>query len=139
MIICFDSLVRISDFFHRTTINYQAESGLSQFKQLTGWSKNIYNSDALYVPEPGLMYPSTTGFNGSLKFILNNGLTVEIPNSELQQPLRGLDKNGGYAVQSNITEVKIYSEPLDAWVLGKVFLSRVSTLQAINTLKCFES
>ena len=110
------------------TTDSQAESGLSQFKQLTGWSKTIYNSDALYVPEPGLMYPSITGFNGSLKFFLDNGLTVIIPNSELQQPLRGLDKNGSYAVQSNVTQVKVYGEPLDAWVLGKVFLSRVSTL-----------
>jgi hypothetical protein len=128
MTICFAFLVRISTIYHRMMINYQAESGLSQFKQLTGWSKILYDSDALYVPEPGLMYPSTTGFNGSLKFFLNNGLTVEIPNSELQQPLRGLDRNGGYAVQSNVTQVKIYSEPLDAWVLGKVFLSRVSPL-----------
>lgn len=134
MTICFDFLVITSNIFHRTMTDYQAEIGLSQFKQLTGWSKTMYNSDALYVPEPGLMYPSTTGFNGSLKFVLNNGLTVVIPNSELQQPLRGLDNNGGYAVQSNVTEVKIYSEPLDAWVLGKVFLSRVSTLKTINTL-----
>jgi hypothetical protein len=96
------------------------------FKQLTGWSETLYDSDALYVPEPGLLYPSTTGFNGSLKFFLDDGLTVVIPNSELQQPLRGLDKNGGYATQSNVTQVKIYENPLDAWVLGKVFLSRVS-------------
>lgn len=139
MIICFDSLVRLFGSFHGTMTDHSTESGLSQFKQLTGWSNTRYNSDALYVPEPGLMYPSTTGFNGSLKFFLDNGLTVLIPNSELQQPLRGLDKNGSYAVQSNVTQVKIYGEPLDAWVLGKVFLSRVSRFQPIILWNVFRA
>jgi hypothetical protein len=57
---------------------------------------------------------------------------VEIPNSELQHPLRGLDEGGDYALQSNVTEVNIYSEPLKAWVLGKVFLSQVRDAQTAS-------
>jgi hypothetical protein len=99
------------------------------FKQVTGWSEGTSaGSNGLYLPEPGLKYPATSGFNGSLKYVLSDGFTVEIPNSELQHPLRGLDKNGKYTLQPNITEVNVYEQPLGAWVLGKVFLSRVSTL-----------
>ncbi|KAF1851418.1 uncharacterized protein K460DRAFT_329459 [Cucurbitaria berberidis CBS 394.84] len=103
-----------------------SETGLARFKQVTGWDpKTAYDPNNLFVPEPGLIFPSTTGFNGSLKYFLNNGLTVEIPNSELQHPLRGLDRTGDHVLQPNVTEVNIYKEPLGAWVLGKVFLSRV--------------
>ena len=72
------------------------------------------------------MYPSKAGFNGSLRYVLEKDFTVEIPNFELQHPLRGLDGNGSRVLQPDITEVNIYGEPLGAWVLGKVFLSRVS-------------
>jgi hypothetical protein len=72
------------------------------------------------------MYPSKVGFNGSLRYVLEKGFTVNIPNSELQHPLRGLDMNGSHVLQPDVTEVNIYGEPLGAWVLGKVFLSRVS-------------
>jgi hypothetical protein len=109
------------------TTNKKAEIGIERFMGVTSWtSMTNYNTNNLFLPEPGLVYPSTTGFNGSLKFILDDGFTVEIPNSELQHPLRGLDQNGDYALQPNITEVNIYKEPLKAWVLGKVFLSQVA-------------
>jgi hypothetical protein len=94
---------------------------------VTGWSPiPDNNTNNLFIPEPGLIYPSSTGFNGSLRFTLDDGFTVEIPNSELQHPLRGLDKNGDYVLQPNVTEVNVYSEALNAWVLGKVFLSQVN-------------
>lgn len=82
----------------------------------------------LYVTEPGLLYPSSTGFNGSLLISLNNDLEVEIPNAELQHPLRGIAANGTRVLNdNNITEVNVYfnSAPLQAAVLGKVFLSQV--------------
>lgn len=107
--------------------------GLSTFKEVTGWSANTtYDSQDLYIPEPGLIYPSTTGFNGSLKFFLSGGFTVEIPNSELQHPLRGLDKNGNYALNTSYTQVNMYEEPLAPWVLGKVFLSQVPNTEVLQ-------
>jgi len=99
---------------------------------MTGWSPSTsYNSSGLFLPEPGLIYPSTVGFNGSLKFTFYDGFTVTVPNSELQHPLRGLDKQGNVALQPNITEVNIYKDSLAAWVLGKVFLSQVLALVII--------
>jgi hypothetical protein len=104
--------------------------GLESFQRATSWSAlTKYDADELFVAEPGLMYPSKTGFNGSLRYVLENGFTVEIPNSELQHPLRGLDGNGSHLLEPNVTEVNIYGEPLGAWVLGKVFLSRVRLRQ----------
>jgi hypothetical protein len=104
--------------------------GLESFQRATSWSAlTTYDADELFVAEPGLMYPSKTGFNGSLRYVLENGFTVEIPNSELQHPLRGLDGNGSHLLQPNVTEVNIYGEPLGAWVLGKMFLSRVRLRQ----------
>ncbi|CAO2657867.1 Nn.00g071270.m01.CDS01 [Neocucurbitaria sp. VM-36] len=103
-----------------------SESGLALFKQFTDWdAKTAYDSKDFYVPEPGLLYPSATGFNGSLRYSLSNGLTVDIPNSELQHPLRGLDQNGDFALQPNVTQLNVYGEALGAWVLGKVFLSQI--------------
>ncbi|KAL6708796.1 hypothetical protein ACN47E_002203 [Coniothyrium glycines] len=105
-----------------------SQIGLRNFKDATGWSqKTSYDSDDLFVPEPGLLYPAAASFNGSLKFTFRNGFTVTLPNSELQQPLRGLDKAGSYASEPSLAEVKIYKDSVlaGAWVLGKVFLSRV--------------
>jgi hypothetical protein len=78
--------------------------------------------------EPGLYYPQTKGFNGSLIITLSNGFEVEIPNHELSNPLRGIDANGARVLQPNITEVNIFSEdaPLNTATLGKVYLSQVS-------------
>jgi hypothetical protein len=103
------------------------EIGLERFMDITGWNSTVRpnNSSDLFIPEPGLMYPSTTGFNASLKFVLDDGFTVTIPNHELQHPLRGLDSAGNVALQPNITEVNVYNMPLVTWVLGKVFLSQV--------------
>lgn len=83
------------------------------------------------MPEPGLLYPSTTGFNGSLLITLNNGFEVEIPNDELQHPLRGIAPNGTRVLgDRNTTEVNIYwtAAPLQAAVLAKVFLSQVGII-----------
>jgi hypothetical protein len=84
------------------------------------------NLREIQVIEPGLFYPADVGFNGSLIFSLNNGLEVEIPNWELQHPLKGIDPSGAIVTQSNITEVNIFSQsaPLNTAVLGKVFLSQ---------------
>lgn len=99
------------------------------FQRNTGWTNSTTNRDAdLLVPEPGLLYPTTTGFNASLLITLNNGFEVEIPNHELQHPLRGIAPNGSRVLgDRNITEVNIYHRPapLEAAVLGKVFLTRV--------------
>jgi hypothetical protein len=78
--------------------------------------------------EPGLYYPQTKGFNGSLIITLSNGFEVEIPNNELSNPLRGINTNGARVLQPNITEVNIFSQnaPLNTAVLGKVFLSQVN-------------
>ena len=99
------------------------------FQQNTGWTNHTNIGPDLLVTEPGLFYPSSVGFDGSLIISLNNGFEVEIPNEELQHPVRGLDRNGTRILQNNVTEVNIYSKPapLDAAVLGKVFLSQVRT------------
>jgi hypothetical protein len=78
--------------------------------------------------EPGLYYPQTKGFNGSLIIKLSSGFEVEIPNYELAHPLRGIDTNGVRVLQPNITEVNIFSEnaPLDTATIGKVYLSQVN-------------
>ncbi|MCJ1246763.1 hypothetical protein MMC30_003972 [Trapelia coarctata] len=100
---------------------------LQLFKENTGWKDATTVDSDLLVAEPGLLYPRSVGFNGSLIFLLNNGLEVEIPNEELQHPVRGINENGTRILQDNITEVNIYSQPapLDMSVLGKVFLSQV--------------
>lgn len=101
---------------------------LQLFKEHTGWKAATTVDSDLLVTEPGLLYPTSVGFNGSLIFLLNNGLEVEIPNDELQHPVRGIDVNGTRILQENITEVNIYSQPapLAMSVLGKAFLSQVS-------------
>jgi hypothetical protein len=112
---------------------------LQSFQEATGWSTDTaadIDSD-LYVVEPGLYYPQTKGFNGSLIFTLNNGFIVEIPNEELANPLRGIDLNGARRLQPNITEVNIFSlgDPLNTAVLGKVFLSQVSYLYSFVSIR----
>lgn len=101
MITYFDFLVNLTARLHDPVANIRTEIGLERFMSVTAWSKMIgYNPNSLFLPEPGLTYPSSIGFNGSLKFTLDDGFTVEIPNSELQHPLRGLDEGGDYALQS---------------------------------------
>ena len=103
---------------------------LQPFEDATGWSTDTAaNVDPnLYIAEPGLYYPQMKGFNGSLIFTLNNGFVVEIPNEELANPLRGIDRNGARVLQPNITEVSIFFQAgrLNTAVLGKAFLSQVS-------------
>jgi len=101
------------------------------FQESSGWSAQTVSDPSILVLEPGLIYPnypnSTGGFNGSLIVTLNNGFQVEIPNYELQHPLRGLAANGSRVLNPNITEVQIFADPLPLGtaVLGKVYLSQV--------------
>lgn len=101
---------------------------LQQFQTITGWTERTVAPPNLYIIEPGLLYPSNAGFNGSLMVTLNNGCEVEIPNYELRHPLRGIAENGSRVLSDNITEVNVYNTraPLHTAVSGKVFLSRVS-------------
>ncbi|KAJ9644545.1 hypothetical protein H2201_000319 [Coniosporium apollinis] len=100
---------------------------LDDFRQNTDWSNDTVVPNDLYVVEPGLLYPSNVGFDGSLVFSLEDGWDVEVPNEELQHPLRGLDADGQMQLRNNTTEVNIFAEPalLDKAVLGKAFLSQV--------------
>jgi len=101
---------------------------LESFVQETHFENNSNPdpSDFLVV-EPGLAYPSSVGFNGSLKFTLDYDFVVEIPNEELVHPLRGINRNGTLAVMPNVTEVNIFYQDalLDTAVLGRAFLSKV--------------
>lgn len=63
-------------------------------------------------------------------------MVVDIPNHELQHPLRGIDPSGNPALQPDITELNIYGDPLEAWVLSKAFLSRVSIPARMNFADC---
>lgn len=86
--------------------------------------------EQIYVLEPGLIYPSTNlsnTFNGSLVIMLaKSNFTVEIPNEELFNPVRGIARDGTRVVNDNFTELAVYQDPApeDAAVLGKLFLSR---------------
>ena len=96
--------------------------------QETHFANNThYNSSEFYVVEPGLTYPSSVGFNGSLKFTLDYDFVVEIPNEELVHPLRGIARDGSLAVMPNVTELNVFHEPalLNTAVLGRAFLSKV--------------
>ncbi|KAK0624929.1 hypothetical protein B0T17DRAFT_462990, partial [Bombardia bombarda] len=78
--------------------------------------------------EPGIVYPSSAGqFNATLRFTINNGLTVDIPSYEFQRPLRGLDANGSVVLDPDYNELQIYGSPApeDGPVVGKAFLSQL--------------
>ncbi|KAF3939972.1 hypothetical protein ABW19_dt0210499 [Dactylella cylindrospora] len=51
-----------------------------------------------------------------------------VPSEQLQHPLRGIDKDGNFAVNNNYTELNIFEEAAvkDTIVFGKAFLSQVS-------------
>lgn len=103
-------------------------STLQIFQRETGYNSNTKSDPNILHSEPGLYYPHTNHFNGSLIFKLNDGLEVEIPNEELSNPLRGLDSNGEIALQPNITEVNIFRQEVTtgaAATLGRIFLSQV--------------
>jgi hypothetical protein len=79
--------------------------------------------------EPGIVYPSSSGdFNATLRFTINNELTVDIPHYELERPLRVLDTDGNPVLDMNYNELQIYATPApeDGPVVGKAFLSQVS-------------
>lgn len=103
---------------------------LDDFRQNTDWSNDTVVPNDLYVVEPGLLYPSNVGFDGSLVFSIEDGWDVEVPNEELQHPLRGLDAEGQMQLRNNTTEVNIFAERalLDKAVLGKAFLSQVNSV-----------
>jgi hypothetical protein len=104
------------------------QTTLQSFQEVTGWSSDFTVGPNLVIDEPGLYYPQTKGFNGSLIITLSTGLKVEIPNEEMTNPLRTIDVDGARVLQSNITEVNIFDQeaPLNTATLGKTFLSQVS-------------
>jgi hypothetical protein len=102
---------------------------LENFQQITGWSPDTKADPNLLIVEPGLLYPQSIGFNGSLIIKLQGyDGEVEIPNYELSHPLRGIATNGTRILDTDLTELNIFHEaPLfDTAVLGKVFLSQVN-------------
>jgi hypothetical protein len=104
------------------------ERPLLAFTEATGFvNDTLPDPTEFYIVEPGLTYPSFSGFSGSLKFTLDNDFVVEIPNEELVHPLRGIAPDGTKILMPNTTELNIfrYVAFLDTAVLGKAFLSRV--------------
>ena len=101
---------------------------LDTFQRLTGYYASDIELDQsnFALVEPGLLYNGPK-FAGSLTVTLKGGLEVKIPNSELCQPARALDRDGQYVSLGNISEVNIYnrSAPLNAAVLGRAFLSQI--------------
>ncbi|PVF91007.1 hypothetical protein CPB86DRAFT_820853 [Serendipita vermifera] len=101
---------------------------LEAFAQATNFvNDSLPDSSQFLVVEPGLTYPSSVGFNGSLKFTIDYDFVVEIPNEELAHPLQGISPSGERVVMSNTTEVNIFRKVafLDTAVLGRAFLSSV--------------
>lgn len=90
--------------------------------------------DKLLNLEPGVVYPASSGssFNGTMRLTIENDLTVDIPFYELDMPLRGLDGQGNPVLDPDYRELQIYGSAAsgDAPVLGKAFLSQVSSLVA---------
>jgi hypothetical protein len=101
------------------------EPVLGLFQQSTNWRNDVSVSNSLYLVERGLLYDSS--FNGTLIFSLKDGPTIEIPNEELSQPLRGIDLTGRRILQNNVTVVNIFDQeaPEGTCVLSKAFLSQV--------------
>ncbi|KAK3939396.1 hypothetical protein QBC46DRAFT_438060 [Diplogelasinospora grovesii] len=112
----------------------QFQQYFAQYTKYTGApvDPSKYQSSSLFNLEPGIVYPASAGdFNFTLRFTINDDLTVEIPLYELWRPLRGLDANGNLVLDTGYNELQIYGSPApeDAPVLGKAFLSQViSTL-----------
>jgi hypothetical protein len=107
---------------------------------LNNYTNNSYHpliSTSDYSPdlnlEPGMVYRSSPkNFSASLQFTINNDLTVDIPYYELERPLRVLDTYGKPKLDTEYQELQIFSadEPIeDALVLGKAFLSQVSSAE----------
>ncbi|CAG8681214.1 10840_t:CDS:2, partial [Acaulospora colombiana] len=104
------------------------ERTLRAFAQETEFANGtLPDPSEFYIVEPGITYPSDIGFNGSLKFTLDNDFVVEIPNEELVHPLRGIARDGTKTLMTNTTEINVFRDValLDTAVLGKAFLSRV--------------
>lgn len=103
----------------------------SLFNQITNWDGeplvSLTNSN-LSVTEPGLWYNSNYTFGGSFIITLDNGLVVEIPNYELERPVRGIAPDGSIVLDPRYNEVQIFHDdaPADATVLPTAFLSQVS-------------
>ncbi|KFX96148.1 hypothetical protein O988_05436 [Pseudogymnoascus sp. VKM F-3808] len=104
---------------------------LQYFRQHTNYSGALV-SPSTYSPgwnvEPGLVYPSSfKNFNATLRFTIDNGLTVDIPYYELERPLRVLDTDGRPSLNTSYQELQIFNTaaPEDAPVLGKAFLSQL--------------
>ncbi|KAK3689333.1 hypothetical protein B0T22DRAFT_375669 [Podospora appendiculata] len=119
-------LERFKDFYTKYTNSTAATLNPSDYK---GTLLNL---------EPGIVYPKSSGaFNASLRFTINNELTVDIPHYEFERPLRGLDENGTVVLVERYTELQIYGSPApeDAPVLGKAFLSQLYLLVDYDKMK----
>jgi hypothetical protein len=102
------------------------------FIQATKTNTSVFVDPSAYSPlfnlEPGLVYPSSIGgFNASFLFTLDSGLTIEIPQHELERPLRVLDTDGSRVLEPAYNELQIFgtAAPEDGPVVGKGFLSQV--------------
>ncbi|PVF92310.1 hypothetical protein CPB86DRAFT_791292, partial [Serendipita vermifera] len=87
------------------------ERTLNAFAQATNFvNSSLPDPSQFYIVEPGLTYPASPAFNGSLKFELDHDLVVEIPTEELAHPLRGISPTGERVTMSNTTELNIFRE-----------------------------
>ena len=108
-------------------IHYTAAS---PSEQLSG-NIQLQELQQMYIPEPGLIYPflsnSTAKFGGSMIITIGDNLTVELPTSELWNPVRGLAPDGSRMVNTNFSELAVYQTPApeNAAVLGKSFMSQI--------------
>ncbi|EWC45269.1 hypothetical protein DRE_05996 [Drechslerella stenobrocha 248] len=84
----------------------------------------------LQINEPGWRYKVGGPPAFSLNIVLKGNdedFQIAIPNEQLQHPLRGIDKDGQYAVDANYTELNVFqgSAVRNTIVFGKAFLSQV--------------
>ncbi|KAK4182894.1 hypothetical protein QBC35DRAFT_139597 [Podospora australis] len=119
----YDNLFRLPDETLSTLRDYIHLIAGSQVK-FVGPSEY---SNELANLEPGLVYPASVDFNATLRFTINDNMTIDVPHYEFQRPLRGLDQNGTMVLDPKFHELQIYGDPapLNAPVLGKAFLSQV--------------
>lgn len=119
----YDNLFRLPDETLSTLRDYVNQIAGSRVKFLGPgeYSKRLVNL------EPGLVFPAGVDFNATLRFVINDNMTIDVPHYEFQRPLRGLDENGTIVLDPSFHELQIYGDPapLNAPVLGKAFLSQV--------------
>jgi hypothetical protein len=103
-----------------------SHDALDNFRDATGYDYAKPLDPEFFSVEPGLIRSQPYGF--SLIITLKGGYTVEIPNEELEQSRRVINRTG-QIVTTNITEARVFNRTvLDRMVLSKAFLSRVRLL-----------